>query len=195
MNKEIHFKIDSDIIELAENRAEQRELNLTEYIQYLVKKDVNKTVYVYWSNKIPEQFDSNILQRLSDCGLGVLMNNEYLLSRNETITIDNIEIISYITLEEYIEGLGHFGRINISNTFSVDEDEVLELFTSKLYQPISKNTYETYAESIYNAKDPYKKIIDYTSEFLNDIIDLNLDTIRKNSENIKRLIKDGKFNW
>jgi len=190
----IRFRCSTDLKELAEKQAKENGMNITDYMEYLIRKDGNNMMYVYWLEETPDEFGEDILERMANNGLGVLLDEEHLLSRNETIILDGIEIKSYKTFEDWILGLDGGGSLEITEYVTIEEYEVLEMFVGELYQPANDND-ETYAEIIYKSEKPYDKIEEYINTFIGIAIDFKIDEIKCKANLIKESLKNGTFEW
>lgn len=190
----IRFRCSTDLKELAGKQAEEKGMNITDYMEYLIRRDGNNMMYVYWLNETPDEFGEDILERMANNGLGVLLDDEHLLSRNKCVVLDGIEIRSNETFEDWILGLDGQHHLEITEDLTIDEYEVLESFVGELYQPANDKG-ETYAEIIYKSENPYDKIEEYINTFIGIAIDFKIDEIKCKADLIKESLKDGSFEW
>lgn len=190
----IRFRCSTDLKELVGKQAEEKGMNITDYMEYLIRRDGNNMMYVYWLNETPDEFGDDILERMANNGLGVLLDDEHLLSRNKCVVLDGIEIRSYETFEDWILGLDGQHHLEITEDLTIDEYEVLESFAGELYQPANDKG-ETYAEIIYKSENPYDKIEEYINTFIGIAINFKIDEIRCKADLIKESLKDGSFEW
>lgn len=150
-------------------------------------------MYIYWAEKIPEGLGNNVLKRMADSGLGVLLDEEYLLSKNDAVILDGKKIISYVTFEEWIEWISGDRSIEITDGLTLYEDEVLNNFFEELYKPSDNGL--SYAEIVYNSEKPYDKVFDLFYMFVGKTLDKKLQNFEARIDEIKKALEDKTFDW
>lgn len=190
----IRIRCDTRFKDLVNRTATEKNMTITDYIEYLVRKDVSNMMYVYWEGYLPNGFSCDILDDMESKGLGVKLDEEYLLSKNEKVTIDGIEIKSFETFEDWICGLSGCGHIELTDYLTIEEDDVINIFIGELYQPATDEG-ETYADIIYRSDKPYEQVKKYMLDFTNIAIEFKISDIQIKAEQIKREIKNGTFDW
>lgn len=151
-----------------------------------------KNLYIYWKETIP----SNIIKILKDLKIGVWINDEYFLSKEEKIIFLEVKIEYYLTFGEWLSSVFNENREKIIIIesqlieISIFESEVMQMFIEKLYKGK-----ESYADKIYNAKEPYQKIQNIINEMVAEVISLKLEKIKKELNKVKNSLEDDSFSW
>ncbi len=163
MAKDDYIKIrcSSEFKRMVENKAKEKDMNLTEYIENLVIKDGSNMMYVYSIDELEEDNFNKIL----NSGFAVRLGDECLLSRSDKIAIGTELFESYDTLENYIECMDGGESIELVKGLEVTQEEVIESLIGELEQPCDDNG-NTYIDRIYNANDSYKEIKNSLMNFL-----------------------------
>lgn len=185
----IRFRCSTDLKELVGKQAEEKGMNITDYMEYLIRKDGNNMMYVYNT----EEMDDDIKEKIVNNGLAVVINEVNLLSKVDELVIDGNVIESSYSLDEYIE-MFDGGDCIILAGVEVTMMESIQTLLGELYQPCSDDEM-TYAERIYNSSDPYIEIKKIINEFLLIKIDIIMAEIQMKIDLVKKGIKDGTFEW
>lgn len=148
-------------------------------------------MYIYWNLDIDE-LDQELFDKIINDGLAVRIDEEKLLSKTETISIDG-KIIEYSwTLDELIDMRDGGGYLQLSEDIQVGLDEAIEILLEKLYQ-LCQDHGTSYAERIYNASNPSEEITRLLEESLIARIQYKVDEIQNNFNKICKQIADGTF--
>ena len=131
--------------ELAGKQAEEKGMNITDYMEYLIRKDGNNMMYVYNT----EEMTDDIKEKIINNGLAVIINEVNLLSKVDELVIDGNVIKSSYTLDEYIEMFDGGDYIKLAGV-EVTMLESIQMLLEELYQPCN-NEGIIYAERIYNS--------------------------------------------
>lgn len=185
----IRFRCSTDLKELAGKQAEEKGMNITDYMEYLIRKDGNNMMYVYNT----EEMTDDIKEKIINNGLAVAINEVNLLSKVDELVIDGNVIESSYSLDEYIE-MFDGGECVVLAGVEVTMTESIQTLLGELYQPCN-NEGITYAERVYNSSDPYIEIKKLINEFLLIRIDIVMTDIQMKINLVKKGIEDGTFEW
>lgn len=185
----IRFRCSTDLKELVGKQAEEKGMNITDYMEYLIRKDGNNMMYVYNA----EEMDDDIKEKIVNNGLAVIINDVNLLSKVDELMIDGNVIESSYSLDEYIEMFDGGDCVTLAGV-EVTMTESIQTLLGKLYQPCNDEGM-TYAERIYNSSDPYIEIRKLINEFLLIRIDIVMTDIQMKIDLVKKGIEDGTFEW
>ena len=98
----IRFRCSTDLKELVAKQAEEKGMNITDYMEYLIRKDRENMMYVYTCTY---EWDDELLEKVINNGLAVPTDkddNSHIISKLDKICIDGQTFNSTYTLEEYI---------------------------------------------------------------------------------------------
>ncbi len=185
----IRFRCSTDLKELVGKQAEEKGMNITDYMEYLIRKDGNNMMYVYNT----EEMENDLRDKIVNNGLAVIINEINLLSKVDELVIDGNVIESSYSLDEYIEMFDGGDCITLAGV-EVTMDESIQTLLGELYQPCNDEGL-TYAERIYNSPDPYVEIKKLINEFLLIRIDIVMTDIQMKIDLVKKGIEDGTFEW
>lgn len=185
----IRFRCSTALKELAGKQAEEKGMNITDYMEYLIRKDGNNMMYVYNT----EEMENDLRDKIVNNGLAVIINEINLLSKVDELVIDGNVIESSYSLDEYIEMFDGGDCITLAGV-EVTMDESIQTLLGELYQPCNDEGL-TYAERIYNSPDPYVEIKKLINEFLLIRIDIVMTDIQMKIDLVKKGIEDGTFEW
>lgn len=185
----IRFRCSTDLKELVGKQAKEKGMNITDYMEYLIRKDGNNMMYVYNT----EEMDDDIKEKIVNNGLAVIINEVNLLSKVDELMIDGNVIESSYSLDEYIQMFDGGECVTLAGV-EVTMEESIQTLLRELYQPCNDEGI-TYAERIYNSSDPYIEIKKLINEFLLIRIDIVMTDIQMKINLVKKGIKDGNFEW
>lgn len=185
----IRFRCSTALKELAGKQAEEKGMNITDYMEYLIRKDGNNMMYVYNTEKMTDDIKEKIINN----GLAVIINEVNLLSKVDELVIDGNVIKSSYSLDEYIEMFDGGDYIKLASV-EVTMLESIQMLLEELYQPCN-NEGIIYAERIYNSDNPYVEIRKLINEFLLIRIDSVMTEIQMKIDLVKKGIEDGTFEW
>lgn len=185
----IRFRCSTRLKELAGKQAEEKGMNITDYMEYLIRKDGNNMMYVYNT----EEMTDDIKEKIINNGLAVVINEVNLLSKVDELVIDGNVIESSYSLDEYIEMFDGGDYIELAG-IEVTMLESIQMLLVELYQPCN-NEGITYAERIYNSDNPYVEIKKLINEFLLKRIGIVMTEIQIKIDLVKKGIKDGYYEW
>ena len=185
----IRFRCSTDLKELVGKKAEEKGMNITDYMEYLIRKDGNNMMYVYNT----EEMKNDLREKIVNNGLAVVINELNLLSKVDELVIDGNVIESSYSLDEYIEMFDGGDCITLAGV-EVTMAESIQTLLGELYQPCNDEGM-TYAERIYNSPDPYVEIKKLINEFLLIRIDIVMTDIQMKIDLVKKGIEDGTFEW
>jgi len=186
----IRFRCSTDLKELVGRQAEEKGMNITDYMEYLIRKDGNNMMYVYNT----EEMTDDIKEKIINNGLAVVINEVNLLSKVDELVIDGNVIESSYSLDEYIEMFDGGECVTLIEEVQVDISDVIETLLGELYQPCNDDGM-TYAERIYNSEEPYNEIKKMIYEFLLIRIDFVMTNIKCRITQIQKDIENGTFEW
>lgn len=186
----IRFRCSTDLKELAGKQAEEKGMNITDYMEYLIKKDRNNMMYVYNT----EEIENDLIEKIVNNGLAVVINELNLLSKVDELVIDGNVIESSYSLDEYIEMFDGGQCVTLIDEVQIDASDVIETLLGELYQPCNDEGV-TYAERIYNSDDPYNEIKKMINEFLLIRIDFVMTDIKYRITQIQKDIENGTLEW
>ena len=185
----IRFRCSVELKELVGKQAEEKGMNITDYMEYLIRKDGNNMMYVYNT----EEMENDIKEKIVNNGLAVVINELNLLSKVDELVIDGNVIENSYSLDEYIEMFDGGDCITLAGV-EVTMDESIQTLLGELYQTCNDEGM-TYAERIYNSPDPYIEIRKLINEFLLIRIDFVMTDIQMKIDLVKKGIEDGTFEW
>lgn len=185
----IRFRCSVELKELVGKQAEEKGMNITDYMEYLIRKDGNNMMYIYNT----KEMENDLREKIVNNGLAVIIDEVNLLSKVDELVIDGNVIESSYSLDEYIE-MFDGGDYIILASVEVTMDEAIQTLLRELYQPCNDEGM-TYAERIYNSPDPYIEIRKLINEFLLIRIDIVMTDIQMKIDLVKKGIEDGTFKW
>lgn len=185
----IRFRCSADLKELVGKQAEEKGMNITDYMEYLIRKDGRNMMYVYNT----EEMTDDIKEKIINNGLAVGINEVNLLSKIDELVIDGRVIESNYSLDEYIE-MFDGGECVVLAGVEVTMTESIQTLLGELYQPCNDEGM-TYAERVYNSSNPYIEIKKLINEFLLIRIDIVMTDIQMKINLVKKGIEDGTFEW
>ncbi len=189
----IRFRCSSDLKELAGKQAEEKGMNITDYMEYLIRRDGNNMMYVYYT----EEEDNEFVNKIINNGIAIRIHpddNMYLLSKVDKIVIDENMVESEYSLEEYIRMCDGGEYITLIDGVQIGMDDAIETLLGELYQPCNDEGM-TYADRIYNSENPYSEIKKLINEFLLIRIDFVMTDIKYKITQIEHDIEDGTLKW
>lgn len=186
----IRFRCSTDLKELAGRKAEEKGMNITDYMEYLIRKDGNYMMYVYNT----EEMNDDIKEKIVNNGLAVVINEVNLLSKVDELMIDGNVIESSYSLDEYIEMFDGGECVTLADGVQIDISDAIETLLGELYQPCNDEGM-TYADRIYNSDDPCNEIRKMLNEFLLIRIDFIMTDIKYRITQIEKSIENGTFEW
>lgn len=186
----IRFRCSADLKELVGRQAEEKGMNITDYMEYLIRKDGNNMMYVYNT----EEMTDDIKEKIINNGLAVVINEVNLLSKVDELVIDGNVIESSYSLDEYIEMFDGGQCVTLIDEVQIDVSDVIETLLGELYQPCNDDGM-TYAERIYNSDDSYNEIKTMINEFLLIRIDFVMTDIKYRITQIQKDIENGTLEW
>lgn len=186
----IRFRCSTDLKELVGRQAEEKGMNITDYMEYLIRKDGNNMMYVYNT----EEMTDDIKEKIINNGLAVVINEVNLLSKVDELVIDGNVIESSYSLDEYIETFDGGQYVTLIDEVQIDVSDVIETLLGELYQPCNDDGM-TYAERIYNSDDSYNEIKTMINEFLLIRIDFVMTDIKYRITQIQKDIENGTLEW
>lgn len=186
----IRFRCSADLKELVGRQAEEKGMNITDYMEYLIRKDGNNMMYVYNT----EEMNDDIKEKIINNGLAVAINEVNLLSKVDELVIDGNVIESSYSLDEYIETFDGGQYVTLIDEVQIDVSDVIETLLGELYQPCNDDGM-TYAERIYNSDDSYNEIKTMINEFLLIRIDFVMTDIKYRIAQIQKDIENGTLEW
>lgn len=188
----IRFRCSTNLKELAGKQAEEKGMNITDYMEYLIRKDGNNMMYVYYT----EELNGEITKKITDNGNAIRIDPDedmYLLSKTDKISVDGKVIDCSYSLEEYIKFFDGGDIVRLAGV-EVTKMESIQILLGELYQPCNDEGI-TYAERIYESTNPYMEIKKLINEFLLVKIDFLMTDIQMKVDLIKEQVKNGTLNW
>lgn len=186
----IRFRCSTDLKELAAKQAEEKGMNITDYMEYLIRKDGNNMMYVYNTEKM----ENDLREKIIDNGLAVVINEVNLLSKVDELVIDGNVIESSYSLDEYIKMFDGGECVTLVEGVQIDISDAIDTLLGELYQTCNDEGM-TYADRIYNSEDPYNEIRKMLNEFLLIRIDFVMTDIKYKITQIQKDIENGIFEW
>lgn len=193
----IRFRCSTNLKELAGKQAENKGMNTTDYMEYLIRKDGNNMMYVY----CVEELDKELKKKIINNGNAVRIDPDddmyddlYLLSKTDKIVINGKVIECDYTLNDYIEMYDGGDVIDLAG-IEITKIETIKTFLDMLYESCSNDKNETYAERIYNSSNPRNEINKIINEFLMIRIDVVMSNIKSEICKIEKQITDGTLEW
>lgn len=189
----IRFRCSTELKELAGKQAEEKGMNVTDYMEYLIRRDRNNMMYVYST----EETDREFVNKIVDNGIAVRIHpddNMFLLSKVDKIVIDENKIECDYSLEEYIRMCDGGEYVTLIDEIQIGMDEVIEIMLGELYEPCNDEGMIN-ADRIYQSENPYDEIKKIINEFLLIRIDFIMTDIKCRISQIKHDIEEGSLKW
>lgn len=180
----IRFRCSSDLKQLADKNAKEKGLSLTDYMEYLIRKDKNNMIYVYSTDDL-EKDELGFIEKVLENGLAVKMGDEngHILSKTDKLIVDgNIALESDTTLEQFISWFDDGDDISFIRGLKITKADVISTFINEIDQ--SYDNGKSYAEVIYNAENPKEQIDTFLNMFLIIHIDNMISEINVRKEQI-----------
>lgn len=165
-------------------------MNITDYMEYLIRKDGNNMMYIYNT----KEMENDLREKIVNNGLAVIIDEVNLLSKVDELVIDGNVIESSYSLDEYIEMFDGGQCVTLIDEVQIDVSDVIETLLGELYQHCNDEGM-TYAERIYNSDNPYNEIKTVINEFLLIRIDFVMTDIKYRITQITKNIENGTFEW
>lgn len=186
----IRFRCSTELKELAGKQAEERGMNITDYMEYLIRKDRGNMMYLFDC----EDIEMELREKIVNNGLAVVFNETRLLAKVNELVIDGQVLKSDVNLEEYIQYYDGGEFVELTQGLQIGKDDAIDVLLGELYQPCNDEGM-TYADRIYNAECPRDEIEKLIEEFLLIAIDFRMTDIECAIAGIKKQIKDGNVEW
>lgn len=186
----IRFRCSTDLKKLAGKQAEEKGMNITDYMEYLIRKDRDNMMYIFDCDDIEEDVKEKIINN----GLAVVFNENHLLAKVKELVIDGQAINSECDLEEYIQYFNGGEYITLVEGLQVGISDAIDVLISELYQPCNDEGL-TYAERIYNSEFPHHEITKLINDFLLIAIDFKMTDIKCKIAQVEKSMEDGTFEW
>lgn len=186
----IRFRCSTDLKELAGKQAEEKGMNITDYMEYLIRKDRGNMMYLFKC----EDMEKDMKEKIVNNGLAVIFNDDYLLAKVNELSIDGHILKSYVDIEEYIQWYDGGGYVELCEGLQIGQDDAIDVLLGELYQPCNDEGM-TYAERIYNAEKPSEEIGKLINEFLLIAIDFKMTDIKLRIAQITKEVEDGEVKW
>lgn len=180
----IRFRCSTELKQLADNNAKEKGLSLTDYMEYLIRKDKNNMIYVYSTDDL-EKDELGFIEKVLENGLAVKMGDEngHILSKTDKLIVDgNIVLESDTTLEQFISWFDDGDDISFIRGLKITKSDVISTFINEIDQ--SYDNGKSYAEVIYNAENPKEQIDTFLNMFLIIHIDNMISEINVRKEQI-----------
>jgi enoyl reductase-like protein len=162
----------------------------------------NTMNYDYFLDMMEDKHDieydeaKNLWDKIVEAGLGKFVENKYyIFTELEQIEIDGYVIDELKPLTEWVE-------------LSADESESVEIFEGwrlryddvmdKLIERLDENVYgdgNTYADMIFNADEPRKKVYELLAEVTKCVFEQKLDEMKSAMDNFVEKLENGTFKW
>ena len=186
----IRFRCSTDLKELVGKQAEEKGMNITDYMEYLIRKDRGNMMYLFDCEDIEMELRNKIVNN----GLAVIFNETRLLAKVNKLAIDGEVLESDVDLEEYIQWYDGGGYVELCEGLQVGQDDAIDVLLGELYEPCNDEGI-TYADRIYNAENPSEEIGKLINEFLLIAIDFKMTDIKLRIAQITKEIEDGEVKW
>lgn len=186
----IRFRCSTDLKELAGKQAEEKGMNITDYMEYLIRKDKGNMMYLFDS----EDIEMEVREKIVNNGLAVVFNETHLLAKVNELVVEGQVLKSTVDLEEYIQYYDGGEYVELTEGLQVGKDDAINALLGDLYQPCNDEGL-TYAEKIYNAECPYDEIEKLINEFLLITINFKMTDIQSQVDRITKQVENGKVEW
>ena len=186
----IRFRCSSDLKELVGKQAEEKGMNITDYMEYLIRKDGNNMMYIYNT----EEMENDLREKIVNNGLAVVFNEDKLISKVEKISIDGKIIKSWCILESWISLYDGGEFLTLTDGVQIGLDDVINTLLDEINLPYDDSG-ETYAEKIYNAKNPDEELRKIFNGILLTLIDMKMEDFRIKANIVREQVKNGTFKW
>lgn len=186
----IRFRCSTDLKELAGKQAEEKGMNITDYMEYLIRKDGNNMMYVYSTDEMEKDLKDKILNN----GLAVVIDEDRLLSKVDTLSVDGKIIKSHCTLDTWISFYDGGEFVTLTDGVQIGLDDVINTLLDGLNLPYDDSG-ETYAEKIYNSENPDGELRKIFNGILLTLIDLKMEDFRIKANIVREQVKNGTFEW
>lgn len=186
----IRFRCATGLKELAGKQAEEKGMNITDYMEYLIRKDGNNMMYIYDT----EEMNSDLRDKIVRNGLAVVFRDDKLLSKVDTLSIDGEIIKSYCTLDNWISCYDGGEFVTLVDGVQIGLDDVINTLLNKINLSYDDSG-ETYAERIYNSDNPDEELRKIFKGILLTLIDLKMEDFRIKANIVREQVKNGTFEW
>ncbi len=112
--------------------------------------------------------------------------NFLFMSKESELKIGNRTIKNNGTIDGWLYNFYLNKSVLLYDDIKIKYSEVADIFIGELYQPCD-DTGMTYADKIYQAKNPKETVADFYGEFLIVAIKNRMDNTRESSEEYKKL--------
>ena len=153
----IRFRCSAGLKELVSKQAEEKGMNITDYMEYLIRKDRYNMMYVYCTY----DWEDDLLDKVINTGLAIPTNKDersHVIAKVDKISIDGQIINSTYSLEEYIQIFDGGECIELVEGLEITKEDTIDTLIGELYQPCDDNG-TTYADNIYSSESGLKYFI------------------------------------
>lgn len=128
----------------------------------------------------------DVEKQILDTGKAVKYGNFLLISKESEFKIGNRTIKNNGTIDGWLCNFYLNKSVSLYDEIKIKYSEVADIFIGELYQPCD-DTGITYADKIYQAKNPKETVADLYDEFLVVAIKNRLDNLQESSEEYVKL--------
>lgn len=128
----------------------------------------------------------DVVRQIIDTGRAVKYGNFLLMSKESEFKIGNRTIKNNGTIDSWLHNFYLNKSVSLYNDVKIKYSEVADILIGELYQPCN-DAEMTYADKIYQAKNPKETVADLHDEFLIVAIKNRLDNLQESSEEYKKL--------
>lgn len=128
----------------------------------------------------------DVEKQILDTGKAVKYGNFLLMSKESEFKIGNRTIKNNGTIDGWLYNFYLNKSVSLYDEIKIKYSEVADIFIGELYQPCD-DTGITYADEIYQAKNPKETVADLYDEFLVVAIKNRLDNLQESSEEYVKL--------
>lgn len=128
----------------------------------------------------------DVEKQILDTGKAVKYGNFLLMSKESEFEIGNRTIKNNGTIDGWLYNFYLNKSVSLYDEIKIKYSEVADILIGELYQPCD-DTGMTYADKIYQAKNPKETVADLYNEFLIVAIKNRLDNLQESSEEYVKL--------
>ena len=138
--------------------------------------------YMFSTGNLKYEIEKQIL----DTGKATKYGNFLLISKESEFKIGNRTIKNNGTIDGWLYNFYLNKSVSLYDDVKIKYSEVADILIGELYQPCD-DTGMTYADKIYQAKNPKETVSDLYDEFLVVAIKNRLDNLQESSEEYMKL--------
>ena len=162
----------------------------------------NTMNYDYFLDMMEDKYNieydeaNNLWNRIVEMGLGKFVEDKYyIFTKLEQIEIDGYVIDELKSLSEWVElSADDSESIEVFEDWRLHYNEVIDKLIEMLYENVRGDEI-TYADIIFNAKEPRKKVYELLTEVTKMVFEQKLEEMKEAMDDFVKKLENGKIKF